>query len=418
MKHIFKLILIIVIIIGTYIYVFKEGGIFIFKNTDDKITDILESDIDITTVFAKGMKTSNYIKTITNEPYTLKKQDDKYEKIIYDFEEHLHYNDIEKLINNLNKSGAALVKVIGNSIDKRSIYSIEVGLGSKVILFDAGIHAAEVAGPLYIMKYLIDLVNDYENNNEDAVNIINNYKIIVIPCINPDGYEATLFGVKNINNKNLFIYKNREDIIFQTYKANANGIDLNRNFPSQHGGLYYNNNVINETVSKKPSLGYFDYYPGTKLGSEPETRAVMYWLEKHLDNSYGYISLHSAGRVIYSGKPNLADAFNEKSLKLAEIVSQINDYTAYDKTEEEVGFGNDGTSTDYASELISGFKFNKETGRLSASSYLSPKVKEDINAGVITLETLTEYTFDLKIIKDEYYNKELASVFTKIIKSG
>ncbi|MDD2207917.1 MAG: M14 family metallopeptidase, partial [Bacilli bacterium] len=311
-----------------------------------------------------------------------------------------------------------LVTVIGNSVDKRSIYSIEVGHGNKAILFDAGIHAAEVAGPLYIMKYLIDLVNDYKNNMDEAINIINNYKIVMIPCINPDGYEATLFGAKNINNKNLYIYKNSEDILFETYKANANGIDLNRNFPSQHGGLYYTSNVLNETVSKKPSLGYFDYYPGTKLGSEPETRAVMYWLEKHLANSYGYISLHSAGRVIYSGKPNLADSFNEKSLKLAEIVSQTNDYIAFDKNEEEVGFGNDGTSTDYASELISGFKFSSETGRLSSSSYLSPKVKEDINAGVITLETLPEYTFDLEIIKDEYYYKELARVFTKIIKSG
>jgi len=143
----------------------------------------------------------------------------------------------------------------------------------------------------------------------------------------------------------------------------------------------------------------------------------MSWLENNLNNASAYISLHSAGRVIYSGKPNLSAAFNNKSLRLAKIVSQVNNYTAYDKTEEEVGYGNDGTSTDYASEIISDFKFSKKTGRLSASSYQNPKIKEVINTGIITLETLSEYTFDLNIIKEEYYNQKLYKVFTKLIKN-
>ncbi|MDD4187667.1 MAG: M14 family metallopeptidase [Bacilli bacterium] len=417
MKLILKLILIIVIIIGTYIYVFKERCIFIYKDINDKITFFKEDDSDIITAFTKGMKTHDYYKTLTDKPYTLSKTSDIYQNINYDFEKHLHYNEIEKLINNLNKSDSTIISVIGSSVDKRSIYSIEIGYGSNTILFDAGIHAAEVAGPLFIIKYLIDLVNDYENNEDEAINIINNYKIIIIPCINPDGYEATLFGTKYINNKNLYIYQNRKDIIFKTYKGNANGVDLNRNFPSQHGGLYYSNNILNETVSLEPTLGYFDYFPGTRLGSEPETKAVMSWLENNLNNASAYISLHSAGRVIYSGKPNLSAAFNNKSLRLAKIVSQVNNYTAYDKTEEEVGYGNDGTSTDYASEIISDFKFSKKTGRLSASSYQNPKIKEVINTGIITLETLSEYTFDLNIIKEEYYNQKLYKVFTKLIKN-
>jgi len=249
MKLILKLILIIVIIIGTYIYVFKERCIFIYKDINDKITFFKEDDSDIITAFTKGMKTHDYYKTLTDKPYTLSKTSDIYQNINYDFEKHLHYNEIEKLINNLNKSDSTIISVIGSSVDKRSIYSIEIGYGSNTILFDAGIHAAEVAGPLFIIKYLIDLVNDYENNEDEAINIINNYKIIIIPCINPDGYEATLFGTKYINNKNLYIYQNRKDIIFKTYKGNANGVDLNRNFPSQHGGLYYSNNILNETVS-------------------------------------------------------------------------------------------------------------------------------------------------------------------------
>ncbi|MDD2504918.1 MAG: M14 family metallopeptidase [Bacilli bacterium] len=417
MKFFLKIIIFIVIIMFFYLYLFKEGGIFIFKDIKDdyNIINSKEEDQDIIAeYFVKGMKTNDYINSLDKKTKILEKKDLKYTQISYDFETVLKYQQIEDIINQLNRSDATKVEIIGKSVDKRKIYSLSLGFGDNIILIDGSIHAAEIANSLFILKFMIDLINKYENNDSEIINILNNVKIVVIPNINPDGYEVCLFGADSIKNHNLYLYKHQDNIIFKTYKANANGVDLNRNFPSQHGGLYYKVNNLSEAVSDNPTTGYFDYYPGKTLGSEPEVKALIYWFNKYLNKSFAYLSFHSAGRVVYSGKPNLSSLYNKSSLKLAEIINQVNDYKAYDHEYEDVGYGNDGTSTDYASELVSGFKFSNSTGRLSANKYIKAQVRES-EVGIITIETLEEYTFDIDVIKSEYYNQNLEQAIMNII---
>lgn len=217
-----------------------------------------------------------------------------------------------------------------------------------------------------------------------------------------------------IKNKRLHIYKKRESINLLDYKANSNGVDINRNFPSQHAGLHYYND-LSKTVSFKPSLGANDFYSGKILGSERETRALIYIFNKYIKNIKVYISLHSSGREIYSGKPNLNNKFNLDSLKLAKAISKINKYLVHDKYDEEVGNGTDGTSTDYLSELASGFNFSTITGRLSANSYKNPIINKHEDISIVTLETLENNSISIKEIKSEYYNNKLYKVFDKII---
>ena len=417
MKKIFSTVLFLSIISFLYLY-FVNGSDESLKNdTDINISQNEEQDKYIVgEFFSEGMSVKDYEKTINYKTKYLQAKAVSYQEVLYNFEKVLTYNEIEGLINALNLSKAVNVEIIGSSVDKRNIYSLEIGFGDDLILIDAGIHAAEIAGTLFITKYIKDLVNDYEKGDSEVVNLLNKIKIIVIPSINPDGYEATSFGPEVIKNKKLHIYKNRGDILFDTYKANANGVDINRNLPSQHGGLHYKDVVLSETVSSKPTLGYFDYYPGESLGSEPETKALIYWLHRYLNNAYAYIALHSAGRVIYSGKPNLSALFNERSFKLAKIVENINGYEALDEKYEDVGTGNDGTATDYASEVLAGFNFSSKTGRLSNDFYQNPNAL-DSKTGVILIETLERYTHNIKKIKDEYYDEKINKVFDALLKS-
>lgn len=328
----------------------------------------------------------------------------------------LKYQDLENMIFNLNRSQAVKVEVLGKSVDKRSIYSLEIGSGTKTIIFETGAHARETANPIFIMKFICDLVNRFEEKDQEIIKLLKKVKIIVIPCVNPDGYDAILFGRKIIENKKSYIYKCANKIDFRHYKANANGVDLNRSFPSQHAGLYYKEYSLSETVSFKRTTEKNKFYCGKKLGHESEVKAMIYLINKHLDNLSAYISLHSAGRVIYAGKPNLFNNFNKNSLSFAKKISKINNYQTLNKTYEEVGEGTDGTSTDYVSELVSGFLFSTKTKRLSASSYKKPKVKNNIKTKIITLETLEEVTNDLTIIKKEYYQYKLSKVFEELIK--
>lgn len=356
------------------------------------------------------MKTFKYLKTINKKFKKIRKTKKVYKNIKYNFEEILGFKEIEEIIKKLNQSKFVKTFIVGKSIDKRNIYLLEIGTGNNIILFDAGIHAREIANSLFILKYMIDLINKLENDNED----LNDVKIVIVPLVNPDGYEAALYGPKVIKNKKLHIYKKRKLINIKNYKANSNGIDINRNFPSQHAGLHYYN-YLSETVSFKPSLGNNDFYSGKVLGSEPETKALISIFNKYFKNIKVYISLHSSGREIYSGKPNLNNKYNLNSFKLANEISKVNKYQVHDKHEEEVGNGTDGTSTDYLSELASGFKFSTVTGRLSANSYKNSIIKNKSDISIATLETLENNNLNIKKIKSEYYHYKLNKVFEKII---
>lgn len=56
-----------------------------------------------------------------------------------------------------------------------------------IILIDAGIHAREwlaIAFALYIISQLVE-------NSEENMNLLNSYEVLIIPVLNPDGYEYT-----------------------------------------------------------------------------------------------------------------------------------------------------------------------------------------------------------------------------------
>jgi len=384
------------------------------------INDDVEKDQEIIAeYYAKGMSKADFSMVMNLNKETKKIDIDYigYAYKPYNFEKFLSYQEIEQMIYNLAASKAVNFEIIGESVDGRNIYSLSIGFGQKTIMFETGIHAAEGGNVLFMMKYLNDLVHQYEQKDEDIIKLLNEVKIVVVPLVNPDGYLAHLFGYQKLNNQSLYAYQSAGEITYSNYKANANGIDINRSFPSQHGGLYYRKYQLSRTVSFKPTLGKMDYYAGEILGSEPETRGIMYWQHKYLSQSFAYISLHSAGRVIYAGKPNLSERINTNSQVLARIVSDINGYLALGPADEEVGIGSDGTATDFAAELVSGFNFSTKTGRLSADAYLNPTLKSDYPIGIITLETLEKYAFTKELLKKEYEEMKLAKVFTTLIKS-
>ena len=417
---------IICIIIINIIYIFNNGLVLdsgymnsfnkkVYKDYSDYITNYSESDKQvINSYFSEGMSLEDY-KSIIDRKTIVVNSNGKYKNIDYDFDRKLHYSDIEDMLYNMNNLDIVNLEIIGKSVDNRNIYGIEIGKGNRVIYIDANAHSAEVGNTPILMHFLGEILNKYNENDEEAVNQLNNVKLAIIPSINPDIYEVYNFGIESINNKSVYIYQNKYLKDFANIKCNANGVDINRNLPSQNGGLYFNSEKLYKNVSTELTTNVNKHFPGFSLGSEPETRASMFFMLKHFKNVVAYIDMHSQGRVIYSGKPNLPQEFNDKTLEFASKVSSFTGYKIYGPSREEVGEGIDGTLTDFMAELACGFKFSSETGRLSTDKYVNNSPEFKYKYPVVTIETLKTWTDNPNVFKDEYYNHGLRNLFYDLL---
>jgi predicted deacylase len=111
----------------------------------------------------------------------------------------------------------------------------------------------------------------------------------IVPVVNPDGLNRAR-GVDG--------------------RANANGVDINRNFPAFWAADW-------------PRGGFWDYRPitaGSAEASESETLAVMSFLLR--EGAEAVISYHSAGLGVFPG----GQPPDAKSMSLAQSLAEVTGY--------------------------------------------------------------------------------------------
>tara|TARA_Y100000590_G_scaffold470664_1_gene667563 strand:+ start:4224 stop:6209 length:1986 start_codon:yes stop_codon:yes gene_type:complete len=155
-------------------------------------------------------------------------------------EEYHNYNELTEFLQNIADNYPNITKLesIGQSVQGRELWVMEISDNPGVneiepeFKYVANMHGDETVGrelSLYLIEWLVE---GYGNNNR-ATNIINNTDVFIMPSMNPDGFE-------------------------NGSRYNANGVDLNRDFPDQFNDP--NNSIF---------------------GREPETKAVMEWSWNH-----------------------------------------------------------------------------------------------------------------------------------------
>ncbi|APY07165.1 peptidase M14 [Winogradskyella sp. J14-2] len=103
-----------------------------------------------------------------------------------------NYN-IEKYLNTIPKS---MISIIGYSVEKRPIYSLRIGHGSKKILMWSQMHGNEST----TTKALMDCVNLFLTNNKYPNTILESCTLQIIPILNPDGAERySRFNANNVD---------------------------------------------------------------------------------------------------------------------------------------------------------------------------------------------------------------------------
>ncbi|NQY04753.1 MAG: immune inhibitor A, partial [Flavobacteriaceae bacterium] len=150
------------------------------------------------------------------------------------------------------------------------------------ILYDAIHHAREPASLQQLIFYMWYILENY-NSDPEIQSIVNNTEMYFIPCVNPDGY---IYNETTNPNGGGFWRKNRRDHGNGTF-----GVDNNRNYSYIDGNGV---EVWNTTGTSGTSGG--DTWAGTGPFSEPENRALRYFVETH--NFTMALNNHTSGGLL------------------------------------------------------------------------------------------------------------------------
>ena len=208
-------------------------------------------------------------------------------------------------------------RTIGYSALGEPILYYAFGHGERQYLIVAGIHGG------------------YEGNTTDLANQLVIYlaeHLEVVPS------DASLYIIASMNPDGAALGRNADG------RANSNGVDLNRNFPSRNWVPDWDHsNCWNDRRTTGGKFG----------GSEPETRAVMSFIGSHRIRAV--ISYHSAALGVFPG----GDPWEPASERLA---SALADATGYRYPPIDIGCHYTGTLADWAVENGVGAAVDMELG--------------------------------------------------------
>ncbi|HYE68968.1 MAG TPA: M14 family zinc carboxypeptidase [Anaerovoracaceae bacterium] len=184
------------------------------------------------------------------------------------------------------------LKSIGTTVEGRDIALIEFGYGSRKVFLSGATHAREYITTSYLM-YMIDrYAYAYSSGGIleefNITEILNNVTFYIVPMINPDGVNLVqngIYSVKDYDAVSKIAINSLDSFGYNSWKANINGVDLNRNYPS--------NWYVDRPVDAPSSSRFKGYSPI----SEPETKAIMDFLNNNM--CWAYLSFHSQGEGIY-----------------------------------------------------------------------------------------------------------------------
>ncbi|XP_053686633.1 carboxypeptidase B-like [Sabethes cyaneus] len=194
------------------------------------------------------------------------------------FDHYPSHEEVNQYLSKLVRNYANKIEIFSTalSFEGREIMTVRISPDVKrkkfnrlYILIDAGIHAREwitVIVALYVVYQLVE---------RDAINVrlLRNFDWIILPVLNPDGYEYSL-------EHNKMWRKTRRPL----GRDRCVGVDCNRNFNVSWG------------------IGTAQFcsllYRGERPFSELETRNVRNIFQKLRPNCRFYLSLHSHAKAI------------------------------------------------------------------------------------------------------------------------
>lgn len=242
--------------------------------------------------------------------------------------------DLKQLANTY--SDYVKVNVIGKSNDKRNIYDVVVGnpKAKKTMLVVSSIHAREYMTAQLCMAQIEHYLKNY-NGRVKGVRLkstLNKIAIHYIPMTNPDGVTISQFGISKIRDSKLrkALYRMPGAKSTSSWKANARGVDLNRNYKYNYHAKY---------GGRRGSSGY----SGPYAESEPETKAVVKLINTLKKNTKlkGTVNYHAMGSIAFgSVRRGIKKTTKKTTIKMYNLARKITGYASsasYERRGKSVG---------------------------------------------------------------------------------
>ncbi|XP_041517570.1 carboxypeptidase N catalytic chain isoform X2 [Microtus oregoni] len=180
---------------------------------------------------------------------------------------HHRYDDLVRTLYRVHNQCPDITRLynIGRSVKGRYLYVLEFsdhpGIHEPLepeVKYVGNMHGNEVLGRELLLQLSEFLCEEFRNRNPRILRLIQDARIHILPSMNPDGYEVA--AAQGPSTSGYLVGRN-----------NANGVDLNRNFPDLNTYFYYN--------EKHGGPNHHLPLPDNwKSQVEPETRAVIQWI--------------------------------------------------------------------------------------------------------------------------------------------
>ncbi|MDR3314557.1 MAG: peptidoglycan-binding protein [Oscillospiraceae bacterium] len=191
------------------------------------------------------------------------------------------------------------VEVLGSSVMGRPIYQLSIGSGKHRVGYNAAHHANEWITTPVLLQFLeqcaIGLVQGGEIGGVDYSRIFANYRLDIVPLVNPDGVDLVTGALAESTPQYQAAKRIAADfpsIPFPSgWKANVEGVDLNLSYPA----------LWEKARQIKFAQGYNKPSPRDYVGAAPLAAPEAAAMHKYtLQADYRLtLAYHSQGELIY-----------------------------------------------------------------------------------------------------------------------